>query len=342
MASVDVVVPCYNYGRYLRENVASILSQEGVDLRVLIIDNASTDDSAAVAQALADEDARIEVIVHPTNRGATFSYNEGIDWAASDYFLLLDADDVLAPGSLARAAAVMDRHPDVSFTHGKELRVVSDGGIEVPEAALKSHGWIIVDGQQFIEGLCHTPVNTVGANTVVRRTSAQKRVGGYRASLRYTDDLDMWLRLATVGKAASTESVQAIRRIHPAQMSSHYRSFQVRDFHEREAAYVTFFSTDGRDVRGAEHLLKAARRGLGQHAYWSALSHCYRGYWPAGLELFRFSFARRPLMSVLPPVSWLFRMENPLERLREIASERIARYRPGHRKPASGTDPLIP
>lgn len=341
MASVDVVIPCYNYGRFLHESVSSVLSQEGVDLRVLIIDNASTDDSAATAREIAAADPRVEVIIHPTNRGATFSYNEGIDWASSDYFLILDADDLLAPGSLLRATTVMEEHPDVSLTHGTELRIVSGNHMTIPESAMAGAGWKIATGRRFIEELCRTPVNTIGANTAVRRTATQKRVGYYNPALRYTDDLEMWLRLAAAGNVASTCAVQAVRRIHEAQMSSHYRSFQVRDFREREAAFSAFFSGTGRAMPDARQLFRKARRGLGQHAYWSAVSHCYRGYWRTGLELFRFSVERRPVTSVVPPISWLFRMETPVARMRQIATERSARHRSGHGAEMRGTGPMV-
>ena len=64
MASVDVVIPCYQYGRFLRDAVTSVLSQGISQLRVLVIDNASTDNSLEVATQLALEDRRVEVIAH--------------------------------------------------------------------------------------------------------------------------------------------------------------------------------------------------------------------------------------------------------------------------------------
>jgi len=95
MATVDVAVPCYQYGDYLRGCVASVLSQDVSDLRIAIIDNASTDDSLRVARQLAAEDRRVEVIAHSTNLGQHASFNEAVDWAKSKYFMLLCADDLL-------------------------------------------------------------------------------------------------------------------------------------------------------------------------------------------------------------------------------------------------------
>ena len=109
MSTIDIVVPCFQYGRFLRDSVGSILRQDIDRLRVLIIDNASTDDSLDVARQLASEDKRVHIVAHDTNLGQQASLNEGIDWATADYFMILDADDVLAPGCLRRAISIMDK-----------------------------------------------------------------------------------------------------------------------------------------------------------------------------------------------------------------------------------------
>jgi glycosyltransferase involved in cell wall biosynthesis len=111
LPTIDVVVPCYNYGRHLPDCIDSLLTQDGCDLRVLIIDDASTDGSAAVARALAAKDSRVSVLVHEANRGHIATYNEGIAWSSADYFLLLSADDALVPDALARAIAIMEARP---------------------------------------------------------------------------------------------------------------------------------------------------------------------------------------------------------------------------------------
>ncbi len=97
-ASVDVAIPCYPYGGFMRDCVTSVLTQAIRDVRVLIIDNASTDDSVEVALQIAAEDPRVEVIARRRNLGPHASFNEGIDWARATYFLVLCADDLLAPG----------------------------------------------------------------------------------------------------------------------------------------------------------------------------------------------------------------------------------------------------
>ena len=120
MPCIDVAVPCYQYGRYLRDCVTSITSQDVEGLRVLIIDNGSTDNSLEVAQELARRDERITIAHHPHNLGQKHAYNQAIDWASAPYFMILDADDVLAEGALSRAVAIMDSDPTIAFCHGIE------------------------------------------------------------------------------------------------------------------------------------------------------------------------------------------------------------------------------
>jgi len=324
VASVDVAVPCYQYGSFLRDCVTSILAQHVSPLRVLIIDNASTDDSLAVARELASADPRVEVVAHSSNLGATASYNEGIEWASADYFLLLDADDVLAPGCLARAVGLMEDNPDVSFTYGRELRQWFPAGhVHVASQPSGKVDWQIVAGNDFIERLCRRPINHVGATTVVRRTQAQKQVGYYRAELPYTDDLDMWLRLATVGKVAYTSAVQAIRRTHPSQATRHYTDVPVRDFVERERAYACFFEAEGRALPHATALHRQALSGLVGQAYWSGLSHILRAQPGAGWALLNYTWQRSPSTIVLPPLAYLVQMDRPLGRLAEVLVEAV-------------------
>src|SRR4051794_36118412 len=106
---IDVVIPCYNYGRYLRQCVESVLQQEGVEVRCLIIDDCSPDNTPEVGCTLAAEDSRVEYRRHEKNLRHIATYNEGFEWVTGDAVLLLSADDLLTVGSLRRSADVLTR-----------------------------------------------------------------------------------------------------------------------------------------------------------------------------------------------------------------------------------------
>jgi glycosyltransferase involved in cell wall biosynthesis len=148
---------------------------------------------------MARRDQRITVAVHAKNYGHIATYNEGLDWARSDYLLLLSADDVLAPGSLRRAVEVMEAHPDVGLTYGKVIRLTGAEKPVLPHATPDRFSYALTDGPRFLEAFCASPTNSVETATAVVRTSVQKRVGGYRPELPHAGDLEMWLRFAAVG-----------------------------------------------------------------------------------------------------------------------------------------------
>lgn len=228
MNRVDVLVPCYNYGRFLERCVQSILTQQDVHVRVLIIDDTSTDDTPRVGEKLARRDPRVEFRRHPVNKGHIATYNEGLlDWASSEYSMLLSADDMLAPGALARAAHVMDRHADVGMTYGMALVIRGDdeGGATGGGGPID---YRIVPGTAFLRR-CFETGNAVETPTAVVRTAVQHRLGGYRPELPHSGDMEMWMRFAAVGSVGVVRSVQGYVRKHGANMSDRYYGQQLRD-----------------------------------------------------------------------------------------------------------------
>ena len=236
MSRVDVVVPSYRYAHFLRDCVHSVLTQDAVDVRVLIIDDCSPDNTQEVGEQLAAEDARVVFRRHAVNRGHIATYNEGLlEWASGDYCLLLSADDMLMPGALARASRLMDEHPEVGFVHGKSIKGAGIGD-RPPEPRV--YRVSTEPGEAFIRSVCQHAINPVDTPTVVVRTSLQHRVGGYLASLPHLADLEMWLRLATAASVGYVDTYQALYRKHVANMSFEYRAdWELRDFKETIGAF---------------------------------------------------------------------------------------------------------
>lgn len=260
-----MIVPCYRYGRFLRECVESVLTQSVPDVRVLIIDDASPDNTVEVAAELISKDSRVTFIRHAVNRGHIATYNEGIQWAAAKYLLILSADDYLLPGALSRAAALMDSHPEVGFTFGRAIEV-SDG-MERPSPEdfdeLRSYSsWQIFAGPDFIENCGAT--NIVSTPTAVVRTELQKRLGGYRAELPHAGDMEMWLRFAAHASVGRLHAYQAVYRQHEENMSLAYTSGTwLPDLQQRKAALDCLFQSCGCVLPNAERLRRKLIWSLG-------------------------------------------------------------------------------
>src|SRR5690606_27596261 len=99
-----------------------------VDVRVLIIDDVSSDETEAVGRRLASLDERVSFWRHEKNLGLVGTLNDGIyNWASAPYLLALSADDALAPGALARACAVLDKHPEIGMVYGIAKIITAEG-----------------------------------------------------------------------------------------------------------------------------------------------------------------------------------------------------------------------
>jgi hypothetical protein len=272
---IDVIVPCYNYGRFLDQCVSSVLRQASVDVRVLVIDDASPDNTAEVAEALARQNPRVTFIGHRKNIGHIKTYNEGIEWASADYMLLLSADDYLLPGALERATTLMDAYPKVGFTFGNVIEL-SDSGNETPKNIVdltNDSSGRILEGREFIELIGENPVATC---SVVVRTELQKHLGGYRQELPHAGDMEMWLRFAAHGAVGFISSYQGVYRRHSASMSTAYYFIsdgcifnRLADLQQRKSAVDCFYERCNDVVPRCEHL----RRGLYSRISESAVRH---------------------------------------------------------------------
>lgn len=269
MSSVSVVIPCYNYGHFLSEAVGSVLDdQPGVDVRVLIIDDASTDDSAGLAAKIAAGDARVEVLVHAANRGNIATYNEGLlEWADGDYCVLMSADDRLTPGALRRAAGLLDARPEVGFVYGRALWVMD--GDPLPKTRTKPRGWSVWPGQWWLDRRFRDAENPITSPEVVVRTAVHKRVGGYDPRLPHAGDLDMWLRLAANADVGWLRGVdQAYYRLHGQNMRQGFTV--LRDLRERRLCYQLLLDQHGATLPAAERMSAQVHRALAREALWVA------------------------------------------------------------------------
>lgn len=276
VAKVSVIVPCYRYGQHLPGAVASVLSQQGVDADVLIIDDASPDGSGEVAASLARSDSRVASRHHKRNLGHIATYNEGLDWADGDYTVLLSADDLLAPGALRRATDFLDAHPDVGFVYGPVVRF-QDGAPLPPERSVTCRSRVL-SGSQWVRRRCSTGANVIACPEVMVRTTLQKKVGGYRPELPHSGDLEMWMRLAAHAPVGILRGpVQAYLRTHPTSMSATRFSSGIEPFPQFALAFELFFRTDGALLPDSGACDLAARKALARQALWRACRAFDRG-----------------------------------------------------------------
>jgi hypothetical protein len=269
---VDVIVPCYNYGGYLELCVSSILRQPAVDVRVLIIDDASSDSTPVVAARLAAADSRVTYRRHEKNAGHIATYNEGLAWAAGDYVLLISADDLLTEGALARATRALESHPEAVMAHGRQIMFDQEPRAPLNDTFPLDCPFQICSGIEFIGELCAQGHNPVATPTAVVRTSVHKRIGDYDRSLPHTADLHVWLRVAGCGHVIALQASQAFKRRHARNMQIQFVAAPEGDVIERSQAFEGFFSGAGAQLPQVTALLKTAHQALASDLFWRAAS----------------------------------------------------------------------
>ena len=260
MTSVDVIVPCYRYGHFLRQCVESALNQHGVDVRILIIDDASPDATAEVATQLLREDSRVTFSRHLSNKGHIATYNEGIEWIKATYYLLLSADDYLLPGALASTSSFMDAHPNVGLAYGRTI-TLDDRSTSAHTYLGQDASWQILTGLDFIRR--SGARNVVPTPTAVVRTSLQKQLGGYRPELPHSGDFEMWLRLAAHCSIGVSEAYHGVYRRHPNNMSLLYTNGSCSlDLLQRKSAFDCFINVCGNTLPNADNIYSRFSRLL--------------------------------------------------------------------------------
>lgn len=273
--SVTVVVPCYNYGRFLAECAESALGQHGVEVQVVIIDDASTDDTPRVCDALTQADSRVSVIRHAENRGHIPSVNDGLARVDTDYVVKLDADDMLAPGALARATALLEAFPHVAFAYGRPLHF---SGAAPERAKSRTRSWTIWSGAEWVSRRCRDGESAISQPEVVIRAAHLREVGPIRSDLPDTSDLHLWLRLASAGDVGRLNGpIQGYYRIHGASMQRTVHAGELFRLRGRRAAFDAALDATAEQLSGVPEMLARVHRALAAEALDRAAHRIDRG-----------------------------------------------------------------
>jgi glycosyltransferase involved in cell wall biosynthesis len=181
---IDIIMPAYNAALWIGEAIASVRAQTHTDWRLQIIDDGSTDATAAIAAWFAD--ARIRLIRRP-HAGVSAARNHGLAELDADAVLFLDADDRLAPQALASLARALIASPD---------SVAASGACSIEGRLLRPPGGAL---------LAPLLVRNLFANGghVLLRAAAARAAGCFRTDLAFGEDWEYWLRVALQGPFAA-------------------------------------------------------------------------------------------------------------------------------------------
>jgi glycosyltransferase involved in cell wall biosynthesis len=210
--SVSVVIPAHNSGATMSRALDSVLAQTRPADEIIAIDDASTDDTAAIARSYADRGVRLLAL--PERLGAAAARNAGIGAANGTWVAFLDADDEWLPPKLQRQMAAISANPETSFVFCASEEFSPEGH----SRGDTFRGWPVITGREAWKALL--AFNFVATPTVVACRALLLRVGGFEESLKVAEDQDMWIRLALT--APPTYVPETLVRVHirPESLSS--------------------------------------------------------------------------------------------------------------------------
>ena len=207
---VAVVIPCHNGGRFLREAIESVLHQTYPAAEIVVVNDGSTDDTAAVARSY--ECVRY---IEQRNQGAPAARNTGIRSSTGDLLVFLDADDRLQPHALATGVQSLAANPAWAFVSGDVSVIAEDGSPRyVPEQRPRS-------GDPYIQLLRSNYIWTPGV--VMYRRDVLRAVNGFNTAAGASADYELNVRIARRFPIGRHYQVVLDYRQHPSSMSSDAR-----------------------------------------------------------------------------------------------------------------------
>jgi len=220
--AVSVVIPAFNAGPYIGDTIRSVLAQTRADWEIIVVDDGSTDDTAAIAQAFT-ADHRIRYVRQPENLWVLKARHRGTTLAVNTRVMLLDADDILHPEALEVLEAALDANPDAVCAYGNHIRVDRNGIPLTPPGGLKARLQRLKRPEPTPEGVIVAEFlerNYLATSGVaVARRDALLDSGCLETGARAAEDWACWALLATAGPYVHVDRIVLDYRIVPSGMS---------------------------------------------------------------------------------------------------------------------------
>lgn len=292
---VSVIMNCKNSGKYLREAIDSIYAQTYQKWEIIFWDNASTDDSAAIAKSY---DGRLRYFKDDDNMKLGRARNLAMAQARGKYLAFLDCDDKWLPQKLEREVALLEKRDDIDFIYSNYFRMIMPDGNNLI-LGLKGKQ---AEGDVFGRFLRYYPVNmqTVMLRMSVVNSLAEK----FDNTLSLSEEFDLFMRMLFRSKALYIDEPLAVYRIH-----SGMSSLKMLDKYPVELQYIMD------KFKKMDNLFEQKyRSGIGYYkaklGYWQARAQMeYNNMLSARLKLAPYKFTDIKffilyLVTYLPPVVW--------------------------------------
>jgi glycosyltransferase involved in cell wall biosynthesis len=208
---VTIVMPVYNGQRFLDEAISSVFAQDFDDFELVIVNDGSTDGTAAILAAWAAREPRIVLSALDKNSGIPAALNRGLELARGEYIARHDSDDVFAAGRLRAQVAALDADRGISVVSGR-YHIIDAQGRRITTMSR-------MEPPEVIAYLLHFGNALGGHGQVMFRRDLVRSIGGYRDEFGLSEDYDLWTRLATHGKIVVLPVIGMLHRWHDGRVT---------------------------------------------------------------------------------------------------------------------------
>ena len=208
MPKVSIIVPNYNYRKYLPQRLQSIFEQTFTDYEVILLDDCSTDDSAQYLQQFASHPKVSHLILSETNSGNPFiQWEKGLALTQGEYIWIAESDDYCENTLLQNAVKILDENPRLSFTHCGSILVDQDG----KELSLNYDSWEIGKDEnkvctysscRYLKDFMFYHNDTYNASMTFFRKSKYQLIDKDFTTMKYCGDWFFWIKMAEKGDVA--------------------------------------------------------------------------------------------------------------------------------------------
>ena len=212
---VSIVIPCYRGSRFLAEAIESCLRQTHRELEVIVVDDASPDDCAAIAERYVRSDERVRLIRRPENGGVARAFNSGLEAARGDYLSRLAQDDLFGESAIEVMLRRLQERPEAGLAYC-DGHVIDERGEVKYRFCLPEPAEVLSFKNRL--GLC-----------VMWRRAVWEKVGGFDPRFDTAEDFEYWLRIAQAFPLTKCPGVAPFyERVHDAKGSKQLYERQER------------------------------------------------------------------------------------------------------------------
>lgn len=289
---VTIIVPSFNQGRFIKETLDSILSQDYRPIELLVLDGGSTDQTVSVLESY---NARPELKWwSEADNGVVDAVNRGLERASGEIISIQSSDDLYLPGAITAAAGFLTEYSNVALVYG-DVELINERSEVVGRDILQTFNL-----KHYLGRFSYIP-----QPSAFFRAEIVREIGGWRQGVSYAADADYWLRIAVRHKVARIDRLMARYRYHSDQRDTQKAKI-ARDWEKAIRDLLAANDLDESTRRFAEMGIHLAKHRYTPESDWKRRTrHLYQAAVANPRAVFDPCFPKRDLLPGREPI-WKF------------------------------------